>query len=155
MSDTGSHLGADSRRQLDTFSHPHCARDMSSSIVGHGVDVVETPRVERLLSDDPDAFAGWFTSLELEQLRHGVNRGQSVSGRIAAKEAVAKALGTGFSQGVSWQDIRITTNELGAPEVLLADGAQEAAHKAGIVRILVSISHGRSLVIASAIALSD
>jgi holo-[acyl-carrier protein] synthase len=125
------------------------------AIVGHGVDVVETPRIERLLSEEPDAFSGWFTSLELEQLAQDVHRGQSVSGRIAAKEAVAKALGTGFSQGVSWQDIRITTNELGAPQVELADGAQAAAHKAGIIRILLSISHGRSLAIASAIALSD
>ncbi len=122
-------------------------------IVGHGVDLVELDRVEDLLSRNDDLLTGWFTPNEIVEF--GVRAGQAdvVGGHIAAKEAVAKALGTGFSGEVSWHDIEVFSDELGAPSVRLSGGALAIAKTRGVLRMLVSISHARTSAIASVIAL--
>lgn len=63
------------------------------------------------------------------------------AGRFAAKEAIAKALGTGFGAEVAWHDIEILGNELGKPEVYLSEAAKKRFKNP---RILVSISHSTS-----------
>jgi holo-[acyl-carrier protein] synthase len=122
-------------------------------IIGHGVDIVEITRLVTLLENDSDAFAGWFTASELEFLGEKGTRADAIAGRIAAKEAVVKALGTGFVGDVSWQDIEIVSRENGAPVVVLSGGAADIAREIGIVRILVTMSHDATVAIASAIAL--
>ncbi len=121
-------------------------------IIGHGVDLIELGRVEDLLRLNDDFLNGWFTNRELEELGPRATRPEVVGGRVAAKEATVKALGTGFSSAVSWQDVEILTGESGAPAVTLSGGALEVATQLGITRVVVSISHGNAAAIASVIA---
>jgi holo-[acyl-carrier protein] synthase len=75
-----------------------------------------------------------------------------VGGRIAAKEAVVKALGCGFNDDVAWQDVEIWNTAAGAPTVQLSGGAATVAAALGVSSVLVSISHTPELATASAIA---
>lgn len=135
------------------LSGPGCGHDHIMQLVGHGIDVVEVSRIERLLARDRDAFIGWLSDRELVELGERAGNAQVIAGRIAAKEAVAKALGTGFTGDVSWQDIEIRTTTAGAPAVELSGGAAVAAQGAGVRKVLLSVSHQPSLAIASAIAI--
>src|SRR5262245_44412938 len=110
-------------------------------IIGHGVDLVEVSRVEKLLLRNDEFLTGWFTSREIDDLGLRASRPEIVGGRIAAKEATVKALGTGFTEAVSWQDVEIVTNESGAPRVMLTGGARDIATRLGVTSILVSVSH--------------
>jgi holo-[acyl-carrier protein] synthase len=80
---------------------------------------------------------------------------QHFAGRWAAKEAVLKALGTGWRRGISWRDIEITNGTGGRPQATLKGGTQEMADKMGIRCILVSISHCRAHATAFAVALDE
>jgi holo-[acyl-carrier protein] synthase len=75
--------------------------------------------------------------------------------RFAAKEAVAKALGTGFAEGVGWADIEVLRGGSGAPTVALHGGAARVAAQAGVTRVLLSLTHTRTTAGASALLLSD
>jgi holo-[acyl-carrier protein] synthase len=70
--------------------------------------------------------------------------------RFAAKEAVAKCLGTGIGRGISWQDIRIVHDANGAPGVELRGGALRAAGARGGQRVLVSLADEEGCIIAFA-----
>lgn len=122
-------------------------------ILGHGVDVIEVGRVEPLLRRNDDFILGWFTSREIAELGERAIQAHVVAGRVAAKEAAAKALGTGFAGDVSWQDIEVLATESGAPTVVLSAGALDVAEALGVTKVWVSISHERSVAVASAIAL--
>src|ERR1700675_4492956 len=77
-------------------------------IVGHGIDITDLQSVEqRLASSEGDWIDGAFTVAEQEQADPSPNHVAYYAGRYAAKEAVAKALGTGFSGDVTWLDIEI------------------------------------------------
>lgn len=121
-------------------------------IIGHGVDLLDIDRVKEFLRRNDDFLAGWFTGREIAELGHRANRPEVVGSRVAAKEATVKALGTGFNELVSWQDVEILTDKNGAPMVVLSGGARDIARGLGVTRIVVSLSHGSNTVIASAIA---
>jgi holo-[acyl-carrier protein] synthase len=76
-------------------------------------------------------------------------------GRLAAKEAVVKALGTGFSGEVAWGDVEILRLPSGQPVVRLSGGAKAVADGLGVTRWVLSISHSNSFAVASAIAVSE
>lgn len=121
-------------------------------IVGHGIDIVEISRIARLLSKSDDLVLGWFAEDEQAELSvRGVDAA-GVGGRVAAKEACAKALGTGFSGDVSWQDVRVRSGGTGAPTIQLYDGALAVARSLGVARLFLSISHSSTTAIASVIA---
>ena len=121
-------------------------------ILGHGIDLVEIDRVETQLKRSDDFLHGWFTARELVDLETRSNQARVVAGRVAAKEAAAKALGSGFAGDVSWQDIEILATDTGAPIIELTGGALELAKSKGIARLTVSISHERAVSVASVIA---
>lgn len=121
-------------------------------IIGHGIDLVDVERVASLLSKGDDFLLGWFTDRELEELAERATRPPIVAGRVAAKEAVVKALGSGFNDQVSWQDVEILSTGAGSPTVHLSGGAADVANTSGISAILLSISHEAHLSVASAIA---
>ncbi len=75
-----------------------------------------------------------------------------IAGRFAAKEAVMKALGTGWSQGVNFADIEVVNSPSGAPELRLYGGARARSESLGIRRWHISITHERSHAIALVIA---
>lgn len=122
------------------------------NILGHGVDVVDVSRVATLLDKGDDFLHGWFTTLELEQLAERAIQATVVAGRVAAKEASVKALGCGFDDEVSWQDVEILVSTAGAPFVRLSGGAAAVAARLDVVTIFVSISHEANMAIASTIA---
>jgi holo-[acyl-carrier protein] synthase len=125
-------------------------------IVGHGIDITDLQSIEqRLSSSERDWIEGAFTVAEQEQADPSPNRVQYYAGRYAAKEAVAKALGTGFTGDVTWLDIEIVRSTTRAPEVRLSNGALEIARSKGISRWHLSISHGPAYAIASVIAVAD
>jgi len=122
------------------------------NILGHGVDLVDVSRIERLLVKNDDLILGWFTTRELAQLAGRASQAHVVAGRIAAKEASVKALGSGFDDEVSWQDVEILAPNEGGPSVYLSGGAVAVAARLGVDAILVSISHEAQMAMASAIA---
>ncbi len=94
-----------------------------------------------------------FTSREILYCSSRKASTQHYAGRWAAKEAVLKALGTGWARGISWRDIEVRNDEGGRPSIHLEGGAQEACERLGIAEILISISHSRHNAIAFATAI--
>lgn len=127
---------------------------MFESIVGHGIDVVAVGRVRRALDT---ADAAWALRVYSQRERAEADppplNARYYAGRFAAKEAVAKALGTGFSSDLTWAAIEILRNGVGAPEVHVHGAAREAAERLGVTRWLISISHCGDSATASVIAM--
>jgi holo-[acyl-carrier protein] synthase len=124
-------------------------------IVGHGIDLFGIRRAEeRLATAHGEWVEGTFTEAERAQADPEPHRAQYYAGRYAAKEAVVKALGTGFSDDIIWHDVEILRSATGAPTVSLSDGALEAAKALGVTGWFLSISHDDSYAIASAIAVA-
>jgi holo-[acyl-carrier protein] synthase len=80
---------------------------------------------------------------------------QHFASRWAAKEAILKALGTGWRRGINWRDIEVRTRAGGHPAVAMRGGARDIIEKLGISQILVSLSHCRSHATAYAIAMTN
>ncbi len=94
-------------------------------ILGIGTDLVDIRRVERSLERFGQRFIGrFFTEAERVCAESRMkNRGATYAKRFAAKEACAKALGTGFSAGVFWRDLGVISGPEGAPVMELTGGA--------------------------------
>ncbi|TDV54810.1 holo-[acyl-carrier protein] synthase [Actinophytocola oryzae] len=80
---------------------------------------------------------------------------ERLAGRFCAKEAVAKALGRGFGQGLSWRDIEVTSDRWGAPTVALHRGARRVADESGVRSVELSVTHQSDLVVCVATALTE
>jgi holo-[acyl-carrier protein] synthase len=127
------------------------------SIVGHGIDIVETRRVADLLAEHGPRFLDrCFTPAEQAYCRANPKRQvEHLAGRFAAKEAVLKALGTGWRGGIAWTDVEILRDAAGRPGVALSGECLRVAGRLGIRRWLLSISHVSTHATASAIGLSQ
>ena len=119
-------------------------------IIGIGVDIVEIRRIKEAISKHANFIDRMFSKNEIEYLKSRNLRPEFVAGRFAAKEAVAKALGTGFS-GFEFKDIEIDRTAAGKPLVVLKGKAKLIAQKYGNYKIHVSISHGIDNAIAYAV----
>jgi holo-[acyl-carrier protein] synthase len=112
-------------------------------IVGTGIDLVEIDRVARSIERYGRRFLERvYTSAEIaycERKRH--NAAESYAGRFAAKEAGAKALGTGMGFGVTWREIEVGREPAGRPLLLLHGRAAEIAAAMGVQRSSLSITH--------------
>jgi holo-[acyl-carrier protein] synthase len=118
-------------------------------IGGIGVDVIEIPRIQRAIDEWGDTFLEKiFTPQELSYARARKNATQHIAGRFAVKEAVAKALSTGWSGGFRWKDVEVENDASGKPSVRLHGHVQELLEGS---RILVSISHSDNVVVAFAV----
>ena len=116
-----------------------------------GVDLVEISRIARALQRQ--RFRNVFTSRERAQLADKQpHRGRA---SFAAKEAVMKALGTGWSQGVAFDQIEVMTLPSGRPTVTLSGRALEVSHELGIIDLLVSISHNGEYAIPMVVAVGE
>lgn len=122
-------------------------------IVGVGTDIIEVVRIGQMIERHGEVFLNRvYTDEEIRYCQKRKDYTQHYAGRWAAKEAVMKTLGTGFSRGVGWRDIEICSNRSGRPSIVLRGAAREIAEQAGICDILISISHCRSFATATAIA---
>jgi holo-[acyl-carrier protein] synthase len=124
------------------------------AIIGHGIDVVEVARIERMLREHGDRFVTrCFTVAERSYAdRAARRRAEHYAARFACKEAVLKAMGTGWRDGIEWTDIEVVREGSGQPRVRLSGRAAEIADELGITRWHVSLSHINELAMASAIA---
>ena len=125
-------------------------------IIGHGVDIVEVARIAAMLEDHGERFLiRCFTPGERGYAQSRKRAAEHLAGRFAAKEAVLKALGTGWRSGIAWTDVEVHLLPSGQPELSLHRVAAEAARKAGISRWHLSISHTERHAVASVIASGD
>lgn len=125
-------------------------------IVSVGVDMIEVARIERALKNDSigKRFRDRvYTGNEIAYCeRKGLGRYQSYAGRFAAKEAVMKALGSGWGAKVNWLNIEVVRAPGGRPEVRLHDHTSAFAEKLGIRRLSLSITHTAAHALAYVIA---
>lgn len=107
---------------------------------GVGCDLVTISRLEKAVSR-PGFLERVFTEGEIEYCEsRGVQKFQSLAARFAAKEAVWKALGTGFREG-EFTDVEVVQDELGKPELVLHGAIKKLADSQGVVKISLSLSH--------------
>lgn len=113
-----------------------------------GVDLIEISRVGEVIARHGKHYLERiYTPAELEQCG---KRTESLAGRFAAKEAVAKALGCGIGE-VGWKEIEILGDEQNAPALRLHGAAEKKAKELGLTNWSVSISHSMSHAIAIAV----
>lgn len=114
-------------------------------IIGIGTDIIEIDRIEKAINRNNGFLDKVFTTREIEMFKERNMRAEVIAGNFAAKEAVSKALGTGF-RGFSLVDIEILRDQLGKPIVYLSDDMKKIINANH--RINVSISHNRTSAIA-------
>ncbi len=119
-------------------------------VKGIGIDIIEIERVKKAVSNE-NFLKKCYTSKEIELFTTSYMNYNSLAGNFAGKEAVAKALGTGFNK-VEPIHIEILRDGVGKPYVTLHENAKEIAHKLNITQILISISHDKTKAISYAIA---
>lgn len=108
-------------------------------ILGIGNDIVEVARIKMVLARHPQRFLDKvFTPNEQEYCLKRKDPAIHLAGRFAAKEAVVKSLGTGFSEGLTWLDIEILNDPKGKPFVSASPFARELL---GNSSIEISLSH--------------
>src|SRR5271154_751972 len=118
-------------------------------VLGLGTDLIETKRVQESIDRFGERFLERvFTAGEITYCRRKKNAAESFAARFAAKEAGAKALGTGISRGVSWKDFEVKREAGGKPTLHLSGRAAELATKMGIQRVQLSLTHSRELAMA-------
>jgi len=124
-------------------------------IVAHGIDLVDCPRIEKMVADHGERFLGRvFTDKERTYAEGKKNTVEKYAGRFAAKEAILKLMGTGWRGKIAWTDIEVVNNSAGQPEVKLTGEVEKIAHRLKIKHISVSITHTANFAIASAVALA-
>lgn len=124
-----------------------------TEIIGIGTDITECLRIARMIERHGELFIGRvYTDEEIKYCQARKQATQHFTGRWAAKEAILKALGTGWRKGISWRDIEIRNTPEGKPVVAVRGGVKDVVEMFGIANILVSISHCRSHATATAIA---
>ncbi len=127
---------------------------MMGMIVGLGTDIVEIVRIGEMIERHGELFLQRvYTEDEIRYCQRHKQALQHYAGRWAAKEAVMKTFGTGFTKGVGWKDIQVVSLKSGQPIVELSGGAARVAEKQGIDEVLITLSHCRAYATATAIAL--
>lgn len=119
-------------------------------IYGVGTDIVEMYRIKEIMDKCPSFAEKIFSEEELDIFRCKKQKLEFACGRFAAKEAVSKSMGTGFS-GFDIKDICVLNDKNGKPYVKLKNKADDIAKELGSYKIHISISHGRDNAVAYAI----
>lgn len=126
-------------------------------VVAIGVDLVELDRVAAMLERHPERFLDrCFTPAERAYAAESDKlRVERLAARFAAKEAVFKAIGTGWAEGVAWTDAEVTRDGAGRPGVRLAGRAAEVADSLAIARWHLTLSHTKHAALAMVVAESS
>jgi holo-[acyl-carrier protein] synthase len=118
-------------------------------ILGIGTDLIEIARIAESIRRYGDRFLQRiFTSREIEYCQRKKNAAESFAARFAAKEAGAKALGTGISHGVGWLELEVTREPSGKPGLQLSGRAAERASGLSVARVSLSLTHTAELALA-------
>jgi holo-[acyl-carrier protein] synthase len=133
-------------------SSPPDVRLVHNMIVGSGIDLVEIARIEQSLERFGPRFLNRvFTPAEQAYCLRKRNAAESLAARFAAKEAGAKALGTGISRGVNWLEIEVVREPGGRPNLRFHGRAAEMAAHLGVAHAALSITHTATLSMANVI----
>ena len=125
------------------------------ALAGIGVDMVEIARMEKVLARRPSFATRVFTEEERAYCDRMTRPAQHYAARFAAREAVLKALGTGFSQGIGFADVNVVRNEAGQPQAQLVGRAAEVAAERGVREVALSLSYTHEVAVANAVAVTD
>ena len=118
-------------------------------IFGIGVDIVQLSRIQDAMKRHGDKFAEKILSeMELQEYLSDKKKANFLAKRFAAKEAFAKALGIGFTGGITLKQIQISHNKIGRPILILTGRAKEETDKLNIRHYHVSLSDERDHVVA-------
>ena len=118
-----------------------------------GVDLVGVGRLERLLGEHPDRIDELFTAGEIAYCRGKRRRMEHLAARLAAKEAVLKALGTGMARRMAWTEVEVFNDPLGRPLVRLHGEVAAWAARRGVSSVEVSLSHTEGMAVAQVLAI--
>ncbi|MCH7226562.1 holo-ACP synthase [Haloferula sp. A504] len=125
------------------------------SVFGIGIDVVEIDRIERLLDKYGGRFAAKvFTETERDYCETATRPALHYAARFCAKEAVAKAFGTGIGADLGWLDMEVQRAASGAPRLLLSGAGKRFAESKGIVAVMISLTHAADYAAANALAVT-
>ena len=115
--------------------------------------MADVPRIKRAIERYGDRFLSRvFTPWEIQYCLGKINPELSFAGRFAVKEAVFKAIGTGFAEGVKWTSVEIVNDRRGQPEVRLGLAIRRLI---GERKMIITLSHTREYAVACAIMVSD
>lgn len=121
-------------------------------IVGTGIDLIEIERIQQSVDRFGKRFLDRiYTPAEQAYCLRKRRSAESLAARFAAKEAAAKALGTGISRGVSWLEIEVTRAPGGRPGLLLSGRALQIAERLGVACALLSLTHSTTVAMASVV----
>ncbi len=125
---------------------------MALNIEAVGIDLADVPRIKKAIDHYGDRFLSRiFTPWEIQYCQGKINPELSFAARFAVKEAVFKAIGTGFAQGVKWTSVEVVNDRRGQPEVRLGRAIRQHI---GVKEIMISLSHTREYAVACAILVS-
>ncbi|HEV7474810.1 MAG TPA: holo-ACP synthase [Pyrinomonadaceae bacterium] len=111
-------------------------------IISIGIDIIEVARISEVLQRTPRFVERVFTAAEREYCdSRGAVAAQHYAARFAAKEAMLKALQTGWRGGIGWQDVEVAARESGAPYLIFDGMVRELFEKSGATAAHLSMSH--------------
>ena len=128
---------------------------VASDSVGLGVDIVEIERMAGIIKRSPAFTEKVYSAAERAYCDGHAHPEVHYATRFAAKEAVLKALGTGFSEGIGWLDVEVRRTSKGRPYVVLTGRAREVAREMGVREIPISLSYTHTDAVACAMAITD
>lgn len=114
-------------------------------IEGIGIDMIEVERIKHNIEKSAGFKEMVFSENEIAYCESKVNKFEHYGARFAAKEAFFKALGTGWADGTSFNEVEIINNDEGKPAITLSGETQSKLAGLGITKILVSLSHLKTL----------
>jgi holo-[acyl-carrier protein] synthase len=110
-------------------------------IAGVGIDMIETERVEAKIAKESGFREMVFSANEISYCETKANKYEHYAARFAAKEAFFKALGSGWKNGTAFNEIEITNDDAGKPEIILLGETAKTINAMAIGKISVSLSH--------------
>ena len=120
-------------------------------IVGLGTDIVEIDRIEAQIKKSSRLAERILTESEKQIFEQHIHPARYLAKRFAAKEAAVKALGTGIGNGISWQHITVSNNDLGQPTLLFNGEFAARCEALGISHSFVSISDEKHYAVATVV----
>ncbi|MDR2587423.1 MAG: holo-ACP synthase [Coriobacteriales bacterium] len=151
---TDNPAASDDASVLEDGASGGIALEDVAPVAGLGVDIIEIERMERALERTPRMRARLFSDAERAYAQGKGRPAVHFALFFAAKEAVLKALGTGFS-GMAFRDVEVSHDRYGRPVPLLHGRAQEVAQAQGIIEVQLSLSYTHSVGVASAVAIKE
>jgi len=122
-------------------------------IAGLGIDLIEVERVAASISKEDGFKELVFSPNEIDYCEKKANKFEHFAARFAAKEAFFKALGTGWAAGTSFNEVEITNDDRGKPQLTLLGATQQSMISWGVIKISVSLSHLKT--VASAVVIIE